>query len=86
MPKQAPARSGHDPSDALGRLKRGEISLDAYLDELVEGAIAHLKSQLDEDALESVRESIRAAARMDPLVMDVVERITRRDPEFPASG
>jgi len=86
MLKQAPARSGHDASDALGRLKRGEITLDAYLDECVEAAIAHLESQLDEDALESVRESIRAAARMDPLVMDVVERITRRDPEFPASG
>jgi hypothetical protein len=86
MLKKAAALSGGDLSEALRRLKRGEITLDTYLDECVEGAVAHLVGQLDDDALESVRESIRAAARMDPVVMDVVDRIGQRDPEFPASG
>ncbi|HEX6766357.1 MAG TPA: hypothetical protein VF103_12785 [Polyangiaceae bacterium] len=86
MSRKAAAASAPDLSEALARLRRGEMTLDAYLDECVEGAIAHLKGQLDDDALESVRESIRAAARMDPILMDVVERITRRDPDLPASG
>ena len=85
MLKKAAAVTG-DLSDALQKLRRGEISLDAYLDECVEGAVSHLKDQLDEDALESVRESIRAVVRMDPLVLDVLEHIAKRGPELPASG
>jgi hypothetical protein len=86
MPTKAAALGTHDLSEALAKLKRGEITLDAYLDACVEGAVAHLEGKLDKDALESVREAIRAQARMDPVVMSVVERITQRDPEFPASG
>jgi hypothetical protein len=85
MLKKAAARAS-DLSEALERLRRGEITLDDYLDECVEGAVAHLVGQLDEDALDAVRDAVRTAARMDPVVMDVVERITRRDPELPASG
>jgi hypothetical protein len=86
MPKKAAALGTQDLSEDLARLRRGEITLDAYLDACVEGAVAHLEGQLDPDVLESVREAIRAQARMDPLVVAAVERITARDPDYPASG
>ncbi len=86
MPKKAAALQSHDLSEDLAKLRRGEITLDAYLDACVEGAVAHLVGSLDEDALESVREAVRAQARMDPVVMAVVERISQRDRDFPASG
>jgi len=85
MLKKAPA-AGSDLSEALRKLQRGEIDVEAYLDECVEVAMAHLAGQLDDDALESVREAIRAQARMDPVVRDVIDGMTRRDRALPPSG
>ena len=84
MPQKAAALAHQELSPALTRLQGGEITLDAYLDECVEGAVAHLVGQLDDEALESVRETIRAQLRMDPLLTAVVERLAKRDPGLPS--
>lgn len=86
MPKKATALKSDELSEDLAKLRRGEITLDAYLDACVEGAVAHLVGTVDDDVLESVREAVRAQARMDPVVVAVVERLTRQDRDFPASG
>lgn len=56
------------------------MSLDEYLDEATENALAHVKPHLSADRLEIVRETLRESLRTDPVLVEMVERLTGRSP------
>jgi hypothetical protein len=64
------------PSDALERLGRGEITLDAYLDARVTEACANLEGKLPADELEFVQRELRAELATDPVLIELVRRAT----------
>jgi len=72
-PNQAPERPF---SDALARLRRGEGTLDEYLDAQVEVAVEHLKGRLPEERLEIVREVLRDSLRTDPEFAEHIRKLT----------
>lgn len=63
-------------SDALGRLQRGEISVDEYLDARVQQATDHLKDKLSAEQLDFVRDSLREQLSVDPMLAELVRRAT----------
>lgn len=63
-------------SEALGRLQRGEIALDQYLDIRVNEAVAHLQDKLSAEQLDFVKESLRAQLESDPVLVELVRRAT----------
>lgn len=67
-------------SDALGRLERGEISLDQYLDGLVSSGTAHLEGRLPAAELDFVRETLREQVKTDPVLVELVRRATGASP------
>ncbi|MEB2310316.1 MAG: hypothetical protein OZ921_07310 [Sorangiineae bacterium] len=67
-------------SEELGRLERGEIGLDQYLDARVTGAVEHLQGELPAEQLEFVRESLREQLATDPVLVELVRRATGSTP------
>ncbi|HMA95521.1 MAG TPA: hypothetical protein VKP30_22685 [Polyangiaceae bacterium] len=63
-------------SESLQKLKRGELSLDAYLDERAEEALAHVKGRVPEETLENLRFVLRERLRHDPVLIEMVRRTT----------
>jgi hypothetical protein len=63
-------------SDALGRLQRGEIDLDQYLDTRVETAIQHLEGRLPAEQIEFVKTTLREQLAADPVLSELVRRAT----------
>ena len=83
----APSIRAVDPpaSESLQRLKRGEMSLDEYLDERVEIALAHIKGRVSAETLESVRVVLREKLEYDPVLVELVHRATgQRTTDLPA--
>jgi len=72
------SRPGY-PSSALRALRRGEISLRAYLANRVQHAIAPLADRLTPGQLQWVAKVLRARLRVDPVLTGYVERL--KDPE-----
>ncbi|HMA91955.1 MAG TPA: hypothetical protein VKP30_04670 [Polyangiaceae bacterium] len=74
----APALHAVEPpqSESLRKLKRGEMSLDEYLDERVEIALAHIRGRVPADKLESIRVVLREKLQYDPVLVDMVHRTT----------
>lgn len=68
------------PSDALGQLQRGDISLDQYLDTRVASAVQHLEGKLPAEQLDFVRQSLREQLSTDPVLMELVRRATSMTP------
>ena len=64
------------PADALERLGRGEITVDAYLDARVTQACAHLEGKLPAAELEFVQRTLRAQLATDPVLIELVRRAT----------
>src|SRR6185503_11484234 len=62
--ERAAAPSG---SEALGRLQRGDIGLDQYLDARVDDAVAHLQGTLPADELAFVKQTLREQLSTDPV-------------------
>lgn len=69
------------PSGDLSRLERGEIGLDAYLDNRVEEATRHLASRLSPEQLTFVRQTLRSELTKDPVLVELVQRATGKIPE-----
>jgi hypothetical protein len=64
------------PSGPLAQLEKGEISLDQYLDARVEDALAPLAARLAPEQLEFVRSSLRAELATDPVLVELLQRVT----------
>ena len=73
----APAQAAGD----LGRLERGEIDLDAYLDGKVAAATEHLAGKLNPEQLAFVRQTLRSELTNDPVLVELVRRTTGKIPE-----
>jgi hypothetical protein len=56
------------------------MSLDDYLDERAEAALEHLKGRVSSERLALVRESLREHIRTDPVVVEMIRRLTGRAP------
>jgi hypothetical protein len=63
-------------SEALERLGRGELTLDAYLETHVAAATAHLEGRLSPEQLDFVRGSLREQLATDPVLVQLVRRAT----------
>lgn len=63
-------------SDALKKLKRGELSLDEYLDLQADLGVRNLEKLLDPDALKAVRDVVRAELSNDPVVAEMIAELT----------
>jgi hypothetical protein len=63
-------------SDALGRLERGEIALDDYLDARSAEAVRHLEGKLPAEQLEFVQQTLRDELATDPVLIELVRRAT----------
>jgi hypothetical protein len=74
--ERAEATERAQPSDALGQLQRGDISLDQYLDTRVAGAVEHLQGKLPAEQLDFVKQSLREQLSTDPVLMELVRRAT----------
>lgn len=64
----------------LAELERGELSLEQYLDARVEDALAPLAQRLAPEQVEFVRGSLRAELASDPVLVELVRRITGAAP------
>jgi hypothetical protein len=73
---EKPSVAGGD----LARLERGEISVDAYLDARVGAATKHFEGRLPRAELEFVRRTLRAELESDPVLVELVRRITSQTP------
>jgi hypothetical protein len=82
----APARKHSEGSEALVRLRRGEVTLDAYLDFRVEESLKALRGLVPPAALEIARETLRAELVADPVLVELLKRLTAREPEDLLSG
>lgn len=63
-------------SEALSRLRSGQISIDEYLEDRVEHAVGHLTPQLSPEQLEFVKETLREQLSQDPVLVELVRRTT----------
>jgi hypothetical protein len=67
-------------SEALGRLSRGELNLDQYLDIQVGDAVSHLRDRLSPEQLEFVSQTLRDQLSSDPVLLELVRRATGATP------
>lgn len=67
-------------SASLRKVKRGEMSLDEYLDEQVESALDHLRGRIPQEKLDSIRIVLREKLQYDPLLLELVRRTTGQTP------
>ena len=68
-------------SESARKVKRGELSLDEYLDERVEFGVAHLIGKVSDATLEAVRFALRVKLRTDPNLVAAVQQATGLTPE-----
>lgn len=57
-------------SEALERLKRGELTLEQYTDDRIERAIGAIPLRLTERQREAVRETLRQQLATDPVIAE----------------
>jgi hypothetical protein len=62
------------PSEALERVRSGELSVDQYLDGRVQEAVQHLVGKLSPEQLDFVRETLREQLSSDPVLVELVQR------------
>jgi hypothetical protein len=67
-------------SDDLGRLQRGEIDVNTYLDGRVNGAVAHLAGALPPDQIAFVKQTLRDQLASDPVLSEFARRTTGQIP------
>jgi hypothetical protein len=67
-------------SAVLTRLEKGEISVDQYLDARVDDALAPLATRLPPEQLEFVKSSLRAELATDPVLVELLKRVTAAVP------
>lgn len=81
LPAQASA-----PDESLQKLRRGDMSLDDYLEERVEAALAHVKGRVSGERLQMLREVVREQLRTDPVLVEIVRQVTGLSSELTADG
>jgi hypothetical protein len=64
-------------SEALEKLKRGEWTVEQYIEDRVERALAGLAVPLTAEQRESVRETLRTQITTDPVVREYARLTTR---------
>jgi hypothetical protein len=64
------------PSEALVRLRRGEISLSAYLDACTERTVQPFKGRVSEAQLDFLMQLVREQLSTDPTLTQLVHRTT----------
>jgi hypothetical protein len=72
----APSTGAGRASDALLRLRRGEITLDEYLDFRADEAIRDIEGVLPTRRVAVIRETLRQQLAMDPVLVGMVEHLT----------
>jgi hypothetical protein len=70
---QAESASG---SDALSRLRSGQISTDQYLEDRIDHAVGHLTAQLSPEQLQFVKDTLREQLSQDPVLVELARRAT----------
>jgi len=80
------ARKANDGSEALGRLRRGEMTLDAYLDLRADESVRPLIGLVEPTRLRVIRDVLREELTMDPVLVEMVRGATGRDPESGVAG
>lgn len=70
----------HAKSPSLQRLEMGEISLDDYLDDRTEMALKAYLGKVPASTIENMRFILREKIRTDPVLVEVVRRITGTTP------
>src|SRR5258708_7488463 len=63
-------------TEALGRLKSGDITLDEYLEQRVGDAVNHLTQKLSGEQIEFVKDTLREQLKSDPVLVELVRRTT----------
>jgi hypothetical protein len=66
---------------SLERLRRGDMSLDEYLDEQVELAIGQLPFKLTHVRIAELRVALRETLRTDPVMTELIEQVTGQSPQ-----
>jgi hypothetical protein len=81
----APKRSGAalravsaPVSPALEKLRRGELTVDAYVEDRVQHAMAHLDQRMSAEQREQVRQVLREHVMTDPTFQKQLEELTGR--------
>ena len=69
-------------SEALQRFRRGELTLDEYLDLLVEQNVQHIVPLVSARRLEAIKEVLRDALRTSPDLVQAVKDVTGVEPEL----
>lgn len=72
----APATAA-SPAD---QVRRGEMSIDAYLDLRIDEATRHLRGRLGPEALAQIQGTLRAQLASDPLLQELVKSATGQLP------
>ncbi len=81
-PAAASIRSAtRQASASLQRVQSGELSLEEYLEERTERALDHVRGKVDDDMLETIRVTLRAQLRSDPVLVELVRKATGQSPE-----
>ncbi len=92
MPAQRDGASGATArripggSDALMRLRRGELSLDAYLDFRADEAVRDLSKALPPDRVATIRTAIREQLATDPVLLALVDHVRNTGREGGTAG
>lgn len=74
-------RSASGGSAELDRLRRGEITLDAYLDFRADEGVKALAGTLPAERLHMIRDTLREQMATDPVLLAMIRGITGKDPE-----
>jgi hypothetical protein len=67
-------------SAALAELRRGELTLDAYLDFRADESVRGLRGRISAEKLELVRGEVREQLAADPVLAEIVKRVTGIEP------
>jgi hypothetical protein len=76
-PGAAAKRPAHVGSEALEKLKRGEWTVDQYIEDRVERALRAVPLPLTGEQRDSVRETLRTQVETDPVVREYARLATR---------
>jgi hypothetical protein len=72
--------TGSRGSEALQKLKRGEVTIDEYIDSRVDRALASLHGRVSDEQREFLRGMLRDQIAAEPLLQEYVRRIAGRAP------
>jgi hypothetical protein len=71
-----PEPTGVEPNTDFAALERGELSVDAFLERQVDGAVQHLSGQVPAAELEFIRQELRFSLEADPVLARLVRQAT----------